>query len=230
MKKLLLAAIAASSFLLIYSCKDDKQPVKAPVNGTASTCCFNYCDPGAGAMSSDVTGVISGEVAALLSNLYNRDNGKNFICQESVITSEEDASSIVFDLATLKRYIAYIEGNVCSNGCKNDSLQLGIRFYYGKYPSYKTMQQTEGLQDVKPEFANRHTLFMIPVFRHLYTNEDYKNFNPVSARLGCNWPYILDSMPPVPLYIINGPTGAESDQNHGSLRPPPSGSGVYPEQ
>ncbi|MBP6589810.1 MAG: hypothetical protein KA229_06885 [Chitinophagaceae bacterium] len=234
MRKMLFVICLILANMILYSCKGDKNAGKNPDTlkntDTSATCCYNYCDPSAGVLRGDIPGVINGDVAALLSRLYNADYGKNFICQGTVITKEEDASSIVFDLATLKKYIAYIEGNVCRNNCLKDSLELGIRFYYGKYPAVDVMKTTVGLENVPSEFANRHTLFMIPVFRYLYSGEEYVNFNPMAVTRECKLTGDNSTRSPVPLFIINGPTGTENDQNHGSLRPPPQGSGAYPEQ
>lgn len=188
------------------------------------TCLNKFCSD---FRNGEFTGQISYDLAAEMSRLYNADAGKDLVCNGSSITRIEDASSVVFDLETLKNYIWYIERNVCARGCDKKKVQLGIRFYYAKYPAAKRMQQSEQLKMLDISYANKHTLFMVPVYRSLEKKGGlYKNFNPL-ASYACSFKWDAVDSVAVPVNIALG--GMEPDQeNHGSLRPPPAGSGVFP--
>ncbi len=188
------------------------------------SCLARICS---GFNSNDFSGQISFELAAKMSRDYNAGIGKNFIWKGTQMSRVEDASSVVFDLETLKRYIWYIESNVCKRGCNKKDLKLGIRFYYAQYPNEFMMRTSAYLKTLDIDYANKHTLFMVPVYRFTLSKGLYKNFNPAAVR-GCEFPWDgLDSVP-VPVNIALGGDDP-NEQNHGSLRPPPAGTGVFPE-
>ena len=172
------------------------------------------------------TNLISYQLASEMSHAYNSSQGKNLVWNGSRMSNVEDASSVVFDLQTMKNYIAYIETNVCKN-CTEKSVQLGIRFYYAQYPGGKAMSLNPQLSMLDRNYADKHTLFMVPVYRFPFEKGIYINFDPQSVR-NCNFRLDTSSVVPSPLWIALAGDDTPED-NHGSLRPPPAGTGVFPE-
>jgi hypothetical protein len=229
MKKILIATnVLLLGIILVQACsqkndRNKKAETDARLAIPLDSCLARVCS---GFGSTDFKGQISFELATQMSRDYNAGTGKNLIWKGSQMTRTEDASSVVFDLATLKKYIWYIESNVCRRGCTNKGLQLGIRFYYAQYPDANIMRKNDDLNTLDLNYADRHTLFMVPVYRFMFTKGIYKNFNPLAVR-GCEFLWDGTDTVPVPVLIALG--GDDPDQeNHGSLRPPPAGSGVFP--
>ncbi|MFL9834594.1 hypothetical protein [Chryseobacterium terrae] len=108
----------------------------------------------------------------------------------------EDAHSIWFDLPTLKSFIAEIEtqAQLIDQNVKDED--LGIRFYYAAYPQVPEMS-------VPTDYANRHTLVMIPTKKK--DNLDY-DFNPLEDTNGA--------------LAITGLITDALAMNHGTLVPP----------
>jgi hypothetical protein len=226
MKKLLIASnvlLLCIIGLQAFNQKETGSNIKT--SSPSQTCLAKICS-GYSNSQNDLRGLINYASAIEMSRDYASDVGKKYVWYDSKISKKDDASSLVFDLLTLKKYIWYIESNVCDRGCDDSKLQLGIRFYYAKYPDANTMRQDYYLKNVDTSFANRHTLFMVPVYRYLFTKGIYKNFWPEFLDHKCQfkWP---NNPPPDSIRIQMSVD--ESEQNHGSLRPPPAGSGVFPE-
>jgi len=231
MKKLLIASnLLLLGIILFLSCNNNQGNTEPSFVATGmDSCSLNLCKSFENLNIDDLRGQINSELATSMSVAYNADAGKNYVCQGDGVTRTEDASSIVFDLVTLKKYIKYIESTICDKGCNDGKLQLGIRFYYAKYPSYKEMQRNEFLNKLDPSYANKHTLFGVPVYRHLYSKEDFMNFSPALTSRSCRFMWDTSGViPPSTMYLLTT-SGEETEQNHGSLRPPPAGSGVFPE-
>ena len=228
MKKLLIGTIVALLCIIAIQASNQNETgtvLKSSPFVLQDTCLTKFCstiEPG------HFTGNISFDLATKMSRAYNSSPGKNMVWNGSQISRIEDASTVVFDLATLKNYIAYVETNVCKRGCNRKDLQLGVRFYYAQYPSEKAMELDPQLRMVNPAFANKHTLFMVPVYRFTTEKGIFKNFNPLAV-VGCNFPWNTGGVP-APPWLLTGGTEPE-EENHGSLRPPPAGTGigVFPE-
>lgn len=125
----------------------------------------------------------------------------------------QDAHSIHFDLATLKKFISDVENETQKTNPDATEKDLGIRFYYAAYPKsneWDIMANTP----IGVEYAERHTLVMVPTMRTSDENGEILSydFNPLStsgkgefmamaAKKGTN-------------------TGDSLAQNHGTLSPP----------
>jgi hypothetical protein len=216
--------------VLYFSCRSGgkketaQQAYVNPKLGANSYCNPSRLPPG----TAQSPGFISVETAKLLSQNYSRDMGKNMVWEKGTDRSEEqDALCIWFDLLKMKRFITYVESSACGAGC-GDSLKLGIRFYYAKYPDKNTMEKTPDLLGVPLEYANHHTLFMVPTYRDYAKNKNV-DFDPQSFKKGCiiNQPFITGKGI---VYLGFDSTNNTTDiQNHGSMRPPPPNTGIFPE-
>ncbi|MGB8190775.1 MAG: hypothetical protein WCF67_02595 [Chitinophagaceae bacterium] len=109
--------------------------------------------------SSTPIHLLDAQTAQRMAIAYASDNGKNFM---STNPEMEDARSLWFDLETIKNFIWRIEKGACNNGCGH--LRLGIRIYYAKYPNKSAMSIDKNLMSLNPDFAERHTLFMVPTY------------------------------------------------------------------
>jgi hypothetical protein len=87
-----------------------------------------------------------------------------------------DANSIWFSLESLKNFIWKIEQETCKHPCANP-LQLGIRIYYGRYPSEMT---EPGLAGLPTSYAQHHTLFMVPTYQDFVNSAVHWDFDPRS--------------------------------------------------
>lgn len=129
----------------------------------------------------------------------------------------EDAHSIHFDLATLKKFISEIEALSLAGNPDISIDDLGIRFYYAAYPkaeNWNIMAQTP----VKKEYAGRHTLVMVPTIKKEDENGEPGNydFNPL-AKSG--------HFEKRAMALGKGEDNTEEGvvcQNHGALIPPDS--------
>jgi hypothetical protein len=125
----------------------------------------------------------------------------------------QDAHSIHFNLSTLKKFISDIETETQKTNPNTSEKDLGIRFYYAAYPKadqWDMMQNTP----IGPEYAERHTLVMVPTMRMADENGEYLNydFNPLSASEKGEF---------MAMAAKKGTnTGDSLAQNHGSLSPP----------
>ncbi|MGO4707518.1 hypothetical protein AB4Y90_00095 [Chryseobacterium sp. 2TAF14] len=108
----------------------------------------------------------------------------------------EDAHSIWFDLPTLKTFISEIETQAQLIDQTVKDSDLGIRFYYAAYPEVPEMS-------VPANYANRHTLVMVPTKKK--DNLDY-DFNPLEDTNGA--------------LAITGLITDALAMNHGTLVPP----------
>jgi hypothetical protein len=172
-------------------------------------------------------GMIDFKTAQELSLAYVNDNGKNVVWHKGAPTKMQDARCIWFDLKKLKSFIGYIENAACRSACP-DSLELGIRIYYAKYPDEEGMRRLTDLFGVPKEYALHHTVFMVPTYRDPGKKANI-DFDPQMIGKGCR----LMPLDPIKSLFwlgydpsLNGPADA---QNHGSLKPPPDDSGLFPE-
>ena len=226
MKKMLIAIIILLLFVIFlllycncrkkcYRCGDDKKTTDS---------CSVFCttlDRG------QMKGMIDFRLAKRMAQDYADDNGKKFVWDNERMEKVIDSKSIWFDYEKMKQFLAYVEQSICKNGC-DTTLRLGIRFYYAKYPSAADMSAYPDLAEVPIEYANKHTLFMVPTF---WNGVKHIDFDPGQVRTGCTIGPI-DSLgigARVWGAAFRSADGGEDLQNHGSMRPPPAGSGVFPE-
>jgi hypothetical protein len=128
----------------------------------------------------------------------------------------DDAHSIHFDLATLKKFISDIENETLKTSPNVTDQDLGIRFYYAAYPKaadWDIMANTS----IGTEYAEKHTLVLVPTMK--IEDEEGEmlsyDFNPLSTSGEGEFLAMASAK--------NG--GLQGDivcQNHGTLIPPES--------
>lgn len=126
----------------------------------------------------------------------------------------DDAHSIHFDLATLKKFISDIENETLKNSPNTTDQDLGIRFYYAAYPKADNWDIMSGTP-IGTEYAERHTLVLVPTMK---ADDGQGNmlpydFNPLSTTGEGEFLAMASARN----------AGLEGDiisQNHGSLNPP----------
>jgi hypothetical protein len=220
MKKMLIAIIIllliVIALLLFCNCKKKCVTCNEPgkPGKPADSCqlvCFDYTD-------GNLSGMIDLTSLAEMSRRYAEDPSKGYING----TGQRDALSMTFDLEKIKTLIWQIENSVCSNGC--DKRQLGIRYYYVKYPeTVGTSEAPESLRGIDPSERNRHALVMVPAY---WDNENgqWKDFDIWNAGRPDKCYSVFPSPPRVGQDTIRaGLTGMDGDggDNHGGAGPPP---------
>ncbi|SHM20523.1 hypothetical protein [Chryseobacterium polytrichastri] len=163
--------------------------------------------PGPNTMSSDF-------VQKLVDNYRNNQLG--------VINTKlemEDAHSICFDLATLKKFISDIENEVQKVDTTITVNNLGVRFYYAAYPELKNWDIMENTA-IEKTYAGKHTLVMIPTLKRKSEEGELLNydFNPLDAT-SYNQNNNIGEEEKV-MALAKKPVGPVFSQNHGSLAPP----------
>lgn len=125
----------------------------------------------------------------------------------------DDAHSIHFDLATLKKFISDIETETQKNSPNTTDKDLGIRFYYAAYPK----KDDWGIMNNTPigiEYAEKHTLVMVPTIKKDDGQGDILpyDFNPLVNSEGEFLAMATNK--------TANPTEESLAQNHGQLIPP----------
>ncbi|WP_341840304.1 hypothetical protein [Chitinophaga caseinilytica] len=214
----LLAAVLYLGFFH-RSAAQDARPVR-----NCNTICADY------SLDGNFRG-IDARLAKMLADNYAKDDGKKFIGNGRSVTNVEDARNAWFPLETLKKFIWQIENAACKKNCTGH-MRLGIRIYYAKYPDLATMQQTSGLTDVRPEYAQHHTVFLVPTYATGGKNLDFDPFHwsgnsctpkSLTEQLATDWKF----QAPVSYILLAASTRAGDAQNHGDMSPPPSGGGTF---
>lgn len=116
-----------------------------------------------------------------------------------------DARAIVFSLPVLKKYIWELENTVCKNGNLNVE-DLGIRFYYAKYPDLNESKPAD-LESLPSEYSYRHTVFLSPAVKEKNIYRDFNPNNTATYKLSDTPDKDLDSN----MFLMN----------HGNITPPP---------
>ncbi len=137
-----------------------------------------------------------------------------------------DASSILFDLDTLKKFINDIERGVSQNQ-PNVKNKLGIRIYYAAYPlkskwnqnGYKHLKNLLGDQ-ITQLYERKHTLIMLPAIKT--SNGIYTDFNPLDLKTYGGFKKQLNG---VQRFAGEVDTSDIPALNHGQLIPPASNIG-----
>ncbi|UOU98824.1 hypothetical protein MUU74_02475 [Chryseobacterium daecheongense] len=132
-----------------------------------------------------------------------------------------DAHSIWFNLATLKKFIADIESETQKVNPDVSENDLGIRFYYAAYPSVENWDLMEN-QPIGQNYAGKHTLVLVPTMKQ--ANEqgellDY-DFNPLNSGAYQKNNAVLS----LAMESDDAPLSDDEAlaQNHGQLIPPSS--------
>jgi hypothetical protein len=92
-----------------------------------------------------------------------------------IAEGNDDANRIWFSLENLKNFIWKVEQEVCKHPCARP-LKLGIRIYYGRYPADMNVP---GLTDLPDEYAQHHTLFMVPTYQDAVNDNIQWDFDPL---------------------------------------------------
>lgn len=130
-------------------------------------------------------------------------NYKNWLESLSPLVPEDfqDARAVNFKLSDLKKFIWEMETRMCP---ARNRKELGIRFYYGKYPE-GDIKQYPDLKELSVDYLGKHTLFLVPTYND---NGIFKDFDP--GALGADGePMINDDF--TTMFIMN----------HGNIYPPP---------
>jgi len=121
-----------------------------------SACLFSACEP----TIDPPTQTITGEEANMLE--------ENFKQTRSTVLNQalgfEDTRDFWFSIDTLKQYIAYVE----QQGKKMDKTDLGIRIYFGAYPTQGNYPD--------PGYA---TVFLVPTAKESVETPVQKGFLPI---------------------------------------------------
>lgn len=212
MKKTISSILLFSVIILLAACKNDqKEPCNCPEEKDYS--------------KTEMNGLIDANLAKTFSDAYKADKGKSMIDG----TGTEDARVIWFKLETLKQYIWKMEHELKAQGCNIDSMGLGINIYYAKYPDAEEMKKL----GYETEYALHHTAFLTATYQG---DKGHIDFDP--------WNIGTNKCKPTPLSElmrgagkskiatgVNGATdtGGGHVLNNGQLKPPPFGSGNFPE-
>lgn len=157
--------------------------------------------------SASSTNTIASELVQQLIGNY-RNNQMQAVNKELGIT---DSHAIWFDLPKLKKFIACVENEAAKVNPEVTEEDLGIRFYYAAYPKAEDWAIMES-HPVEKEYAERHTLVMIPTLKKAdetgeMLNYDFCPFNSESVLAMAS--------------KTGQPAGLETiAENHGTLSPP----------
>jgi len=123
-------------------------------------------------------GIMSNTLIQALIDNY-RQNHLNAI---NTALGIDDAHSIWFDLPKLKNFIAKIEEEAAKVNHDTSEADLGIRFYYASYPKTENWDIMTS-HPVPQEYAEKHTLVLIPTIKKTNDNGDSYNsdFNTLQA-------------------------------------------------
>jgi len=208
----ILLATLAAGFAIGYffhgDCPGGLQPNVTPSFQTpCSTCYASDC-------SVPFDGIDAGLAKLLVSNYHDHHLAAiNQNC--STVPSGGDSRSVWFSLERVKRFIYQIESKAC-NMCNNEKPALGIRIYFGEYPTDATQAP-----DINADYLGLHTLLMVPTYDDGVSNRD---FDPAYINEGCH-PAPLDSVGAVLTALPPDPQRPDQSnmnmRNHGYLFPPP---------
>lgn len=106
------------------------------------------------------------KLAYKMVELYKTDHWDGYTIKEN--PDAKDARSVWFSLDTLKKFIWYIENEVCQKKCVDPST-LGLRFYYGEYPGKDEWADLDGEKSPedmihKAEYQGLHTVLILPTY------------------------------------------------------------------
>jgi hypothetical protein len=156
MKKLLVTTAVFISAIIFWSCNSTTDPKPEPTE-------CNHCKTYTGGFKG-----IPVKLAYEMVDLYKQHHWQNYTVKTGDNTAPTDARTVWFSLDSLKRYIWYIEEEVCKNKCVNPD-DLGLRFYYGEYPDKETWAKLDGENDPasmkhKEAYQGLHTILIVPTY------------------------------------------------------------------
>jgi hypothetical protein len=216
MKKILIATnVLLFGIILFMACNNKKYEKKYDQPN-----CSKFCiDP----PTVPLTGIINGDLLQTLSEDYESDKGKSMINYNSATgdNSGKDALSLTFDLDKIKNFIWQMEHSICVAGC-NPKPELGIRFYYIKYPKgLDTTNVPKDLAGIFASNANKHALAMVPVYKA--ADKEWYDFDFRGNENGCP----VDKKNSSNGKYTTGMISLGEGDNHGGIGPPP-GRGTFP--
>jgi hypothetical protein len=223
MKKFLIVTNVCTLVLLYLTAFNTPKALQqTTANSAGPNDSLTFCQPCTSPNNISLNGLIDLPTAFQMADRYKA-------------TAGTDARNIWFSMGTLKRFLWLIEKKSCQNNICIDKSKLGIRIYYGRYPSSFPINNVN-FANMEPGYADKHTLFMMPTYNKNGINTDF-NPNSFNTFKGCNNPLpITSTMPTAGVdWLILSPNAKQytnnslgnnpSDviQNHGDLMPPPSG-------
>jgi len=189
--------------------------------------------------ADDIHSTLTAAIIQKMSEAYAKDKGKAHIYDKTgILTDKEDALHVVFDLEKIKALVYMMESKRCLNKCA-DNIQLGIRYYFIKYPGDlgEGRNEMDGLDNLDTTYRNKHSLAMVPAYWDK-AKDKWIDYNPWTSSSDVCYPSIPknsaeaiersaqtkeDKKPEATLFME--PTNG--GKNHGGLGPPPS-PGTFP--
>ena len=189
--------------------------------------------------ADDIHSTLTAAIIQKMSEAYAKDKGKAHIYDTTgILTDKEDALHVVFDLEKIKALVYMMESKRCINKCA-DNIELGIRYYFIKYPGDLRIGRNEGdgLDNLDSTYRNKHSLAMVPAYWDK-AKDKWIDYNPWTSSSDVCYPSI-------PKILNNASASAEQKggketlkptlfleptnggKNHGGLGPPPS-PGTFP--
>lgn len=195
--------------LTLFSCKEEIRNVhQKQTRSCISAICKGYRE-------AELSGMLTSQTIKALSKSFARDPWKANIHGEK---NQKDALSIVFDLEKIKALVYLMESAKCNNNCAK-TYELGIRYYYIKYPSKIGHENPyPELANIDPDALNKHSLAMVPVYRQK-GDSLWRDYNP--------WASTKDNCFPAVDFPVSNPklkfraVAPDAGENHGSIGPPP---------
>ena len=186
----------------------------------------------------ELPGRVRGYLIKQMSDSYKADLGKsliNTVClsvpPNPNITAKSgllpDALSVTFNIEQLKNLIYRMEIAACRFDC--DSVQLGIRYYFIKYPCEvgPNRRERDGLEALPASVAGKHSLVMVPAVKVRQPNGTWEwiDYALWSSKKGDCFPKIYISGEDE-IFTLDGSFPDPGD-NHGGVGPPPN-PGTFP--
>ena len=103
---------------------------------------------------------IGANVAKTMSGNYQQINQPKLMIEGSI----PDAKTMWLSLETMKAFIWKIEQAICNKGCSNN-LNVGVRIYFGRYPTASVMASTPDLSGLPASYQQHHTAFLVPTYQ-----------------------------------------------------------------
>lgn len=240
MKKLLIASnILLLTIICFMACNPSTQNnSKTAIVQPLDPCMRQFCKVYPASYLNNSR--IKGDLIKSMSDSFAADPGKGYISSSAGVFfpgginpnimkagangAVRDALSVVFDIEKLKTLIWLMDSAFCKASC-DTTKELGIRFYYIKYPStIGTSNSPEDLGGIKAENRNKHSLVMVPVYRKRnMPGAEWYDYDLWSLEPGCFHKIFLPNTSEFQFWGI----GPDPGDNHGGIGPPPE-PGTFP--
>ena len=157
MKKLLIITNVIWVCIFYFKCcKPEPAPTPTPTPVSCNTISSNYTDVQA---SGRISPIEANTMADLYYQNHYPDYNRRIGEYAGVGDADLDARSVWFSLETLKQFLWEIESK--STTCKGcETLNLGVRIYYGEYPVPTDPNDTAFPAAEK----KKHSIFMVPTY------------------------------------------------------------------